>query len=436
MGRTACTEPQCLYKGDLYLYFISSEARPFHLKTRIHISIEIISFIAVEIAFSKLQTGCNRYAPRKETCHHHSSKELNDDSNMSYLPFVTRFNLNRGCLLNTDDERLRTADDSCSSPTDDEPEDSDHGGVSRPLLHAKNDESRGSTVSAGIASTEAQGSVDVKRSSSIKHNFKSASSLLNYSHFQRNPTHDEHLSKGNEENPREDLTSCPSSYGENDTISVQLQSQNSYERCFIVRIPRAITEKDTLTLKSILNTGLESVMNEIVDTNVTTQCSKTTTECMLKLKHQAPLAATENGCHSQAVSDIQTTENAGDTARKFQRFGQNVPSDLGNMPASNTYCEGNSAAPRRGVTSDRRSDGVSSSLRATGLACRTLDGVRKRRVIHLCHHCGETFHKSWVFSGHLRVHTGERPYACPVCQRAFADRYDAPHTAGSFLQNR
>jgi len=22
MGRTACTEPQCLYKGDLYLYFL------------------------------------------------------------------------------------------------------------------------------------------------------------------------------------------------------------------------------------------------------------------------------------------------------------------------------------------------------------------------------------------------------------------------------
>ena len=25
MGRTACTKPQCLYKGDLYLYFIVSE---------------------------------------------------------------------------------------------------------------------------------------------------------------------------------------------------------------------------------------------------------------------------------------------------------------------------------------------------------------------------------------------------------------------------
>jgi len=24
MGRTACTEPRCLYKGDLYLYFIAA----------------------------------------------------------------------------------------------------------------------------------------------------------------------------------------------------------------------------------------------------------------------------------------------------------------------------------------------------------------------------------------------------------------------------
>jgi ribosomal protein L37AE/L43A len=351
---------------------------------------------------------------------------------MSYLPFVTRFNLNHGCLLNTDDERLRTAVDSYSSPTDFEPEDSDHGEASRPLLRAKNDESRGSTVSAGTESTEAQVSVDVMRSSSMKHNFKSASSLLNYSHFQRNLTHDEGVSEGNEEDPGEDLTS----YGKKDTISVELNSENSYERCFIVRIPRGITEQDTFALKSILDKGLQSVMNEIVRTNVTTRCSKTTNECMLKLKHQAPLAATENGCHSKAVSDIQTTENVGPMAQKVQRYGQNVLSDLGNIPASYTNSEGNSAAPRPGVTSDRGRDGVSSALSATDLAFRPLDGARKQRALHLCPHCGETFHRAWVFKGHLRVHTGERPYACPVCQRAFADRYDTPHTAGSFLQNR
>jgi hypothetical protein len=377
-----------------------------------------------------LQTGCNHYSPRKERCHHHSSKELNDDTNKSYLPVVTRFNLNRGCLLNTVDERLRITDDSYSSPVDFEPEDSDHGGASRPLLHVKNDESRGSTVSAGTASTEAQGWVDVKLSSSITHNFKSASSLLNYSQFQRNPTHDEGLFEEDEEDPGEDFTS----YGKKGTISVEMHSENLYERCFIVRIPRAITEQDTLALKSILNKGLQSVMNEIVDTSVTTQYSKTTTECMLK--HQASLVATECGCHSKAVSDIQTTQNVGHMRRKVQRYGQNVLSDSEKMPAANTDCEGNTAVRRPGVTSDSRRDGVSSALSATDLACRPLDGVRKQRALHLCPHCGVMFHRAWVLKGHLRVHTGERPFVCPVCQRAFADRYDTPHTAGSFLQNR
>jgi hypothetical protein len=342
---------------------------------------------------------------------------------MSSLPIVTRFNLSRGCLLNTDDERLTTSDDSCSLSTDFEHEGSDHSGGSSPLLHAKNDESRGNTVSAGTASTEAQGSVDFKRSSSMKRNFESSSSLLNYSHFQRNPTRDEDVYEGNEEDPGEDLTS----YSKKDTLSVELHSENSYERCFIVRIPRAITEQDTLALQSILNKGLQLVMNEKEDTSVTTRCSKTTTECMLKLKHQASLAATENGCHSKGASDIQTTANVGHTTRKVQRYGQNVLSDLGNMPASNTECEGNAAGPRLGVMSDRGRGGVSSAHSASDLACRPLDGVRKQRAMHLCPHCGETFHREWVFKVHLRVHTGERPHACPVCQRAFADRYDTAY---------
>lgn len=345
---------------------------------------------------------------------------------------MTQFNLNRGRLLNADNERLGTTYDSYSSPIVFEREDSDHDAASRQLLHATNDESRGSTVGAGTAGTEAQVSVDVKRSFNIEHNFKSGSSLLNYSQFQTNPTHDEDVSERNEEDPGEDLTS----YGKKDTISVEMHSENSYERCFIVRIPRDITEQDTLALKSILNKGLQSVMNEIVDNSATTQCTKATNKCTSKLKYQAPLAATENGCQTKAVSDIQTTENAMHTAQKVQRYGQNVLSDLGNISASNTDCERNSAAPRPGVTSDSRHDGVTSALRATDLACRPLDGVRKRRALHVCPHCGETFNRAWVFSGHLRVHTGERPYACPVCQRAFADRYDTPHTAGCFLQNR
>lgn len=40
----------------------------------------------------------------------------------------------------------------------------------------------------------------------------------------------------------------------------------------------------------------------------------------------------------------------------------------------------------------------------------------------ICPQCGKAFSRMWLLSGHLRIHTGERPYVCSRCQRAFADR--------------
>ena len=40
----------------------------------------------------------------------------------------------------------------------------------------------------------------------------------------------------------------------------------------------------------------------------------------------------------------------------------------------------------------------------------------------ICPQCGKAFSRMWLLSGHLRIHTGERPYVCNRCQRAFADR--------------
>ena len=46
MGRTACTQPQCLYKGDLYLYIALHVSRGSSTHHREHITVHTVSGIA------------------------------------------------------------------------------------------------------------------------------------------------------------------------------------------------------------------------------------------------------------------------------------------------------------------------------------------------------------------------------------------------------
>ncbi|CAI4229872.1 unnamed protein product [Auanema sp. JU1783] len=48
--------------------------------------------------------------------------------------------------------------------------------------------------------------------------------------------------------------------------------------------------------------------------------------------------------------------------------------------------------------------------------------ILTHKASHECHVCGKVFSRLWLLQGHLRSHTGQRPFGCAHCGKSFADR--------------
>lgn len=109
------------------------------------------------------------------------------------------------------------------------------------------------------------------------------------------------------------------------------------------------------------------------------------------------------------------------TPKRRPVYHEYTPGSEGDIPSSNSNSPSSSTtSPSAGKTFPCTAcKFVGTSLTEHKNHIRTCSQISLNCV---CPYCNKRFARQWLLEGHIRTHTGEKPYVCDICDRAFADR--------------
>ncbi|XP_065071355.1 zinc finger protein 665-like [Rhopilema esculentum] len=120
---------------------------------------------------------------------------------------------------------------------------------------------------------------------------------------------------------------------------------------------------------------------------------------------------------SNSLDDTKTCRECGKSFKTPSRLKRHMAVHTGVRPFKCNLCE-KGFTERNKLLNHLKGHGVDDVEAAIGKSPSKADGAGK----HQCSFCDKNFVSPWKLKRHLTVHTGNKPFFCKICQRAFTEK--------------